>query len=80
MGKRCLKETNTQATIRDNIVNVCALLDDVHVSFTHTDKDKADKTFSFAFFKVMRSDGSIISDGQHRLYVYKVSMTTPMIV
>jgi len=40
-----------------------------------TDKDKADKTFSFAFFKVMRSDGSIISDGQHKLYVYKVSMT-----
>ncbi|XP_065900793.1 dedicator of cytokinesis protein 2-like [Dysidea avara] len=49
----------------------------VHLRFTfrhlakNENKDKADKTFSFAFFKVMRSDGSIISDGQHRLYVYK---------
>ena len=38
----------------------------------YTDKDKAEKTFLFGYFKVMRADGSIISDGHHKLFVYKV--------
>ena len=39
--------------------------------FIRTDKDKADKTFSFAFLKIMNPDGSIIQDGQYELCVYK---------
>ena len=35
-------------------------------------KDKSEKTFAFAFMKIMRDDGSIVPDGQHELYVYKV--------
>ena len=35
------------------------------------DKDKAEKTFSFAFLKIMNPDGSIIQDGQYELCVYK---------
>lgn len=41
--------------------------------FLHTAKDKSEKTFAFAFMKIMRDDGSIIPDGSHDLYVYKVS-------
>ncbi len=36
-------------------------------------KDKADKTFAFAYMKIMKEDGSIIQDGSQQLYVYKVS-------
>lgn len=50
----------------------CTLLTAVFLlCFICTDKDKADKTFSFAFLKIMNPDGSIIRDGQHELCVYK---------
>ena len=37
-------------------------------------KDKAEKTFAFSFLKLMKEDGSIVCDGQHELYVYKVGV------
>ena len=45
-------------------------------------RDKAEKSFSFAYMKIMNNDGSIISDGTHELYVYEViciSMVTNVI-
>ena len=35
-------------------------------------KEKPDKTFAFAYLKIMKEDGSIVHDGSHELYVYKV--------
>ena len=35
-------------------------------------KEKADKTFAFSYLKIMKEDGSIVQDGSHELYVYKV--------
>ena len=37
-------------------------------------KDKSEKTFAFTFMKMMKDDGSIIRDGPHDLYVYKVGV------
>ena len=37
-------------------------------------KDKLEKTFSFAYIKIMQEDGSIIPDGTHDLNMYKVTM------
>lgn len=37
-------------------------------------KDKSEKTFAFTFLKIMRDDGSIIPDGPHELFVYKVGV------
>ena len=54
------------------------MLPDTHlrITFRHVAKnesrDKADKTFAFTFLKIMNDDGSIIKDGLHELYVYKV--------
>lgn len=31
-----------------------------------------DKTFAFSYLKLMKDDGSIIPDGTHELFVYKV--------
>lgn len=39
-------------------------------------RDKSEKTFAFAYMKIMRDDGSIIPDGQHELYIYKVGVVT----
>ena len=39
--------------------------------FVCADKNKEDKTFSFAFLKIMNPDGSIVQDGQYELCVYK---------
>ena len=38
------------------------------------DKDKADKTFVFAFMKIMNEDGSILQDGTHELCMYKTCL------
>ena len=35
-------------------------------------KNKMDKTFAFSYMKLMKDDGSIIPDGTHELFVYKV--------
>ena len=35
-------------------------------------KEKEDKTFAFAYLKIMKDGGSIVQDGSHELYVYKV--------
>jgi hypothetical protein len=47
----------------------------VRLTFRHLAKneksDKADKTFAFAFLKVMTPDGSIVPDGTHELCTYK---------
>ena len=37
-------------------------------------KEKAEKTFAFTYMNIMKDDGSIIKDGIHEFYVYKVSM------
>ena len=31
-----------------------------------------DKTFAFSYMKLMKDNGSIIPDGTHELFVYKV--------
>ena len=38
----------------------------------HTAKEKAEKTFGFTYMNIMKDDGSIIRDGIHEFYVYKV--------
>jgi hypothetical protein len=47
----------------------------LRIVFRHLAKDesreKAEKSFSFAYMKVMKDDGSIIRDGPHELYVYE---------
>ena len=43
-------------------------------------KEKAEKTFAFTYMNIMKDDGSIIKDGIHEFYVYKVCgrpFTTP---
>lgn len=56
-------------------------LPDTHlrISFRHVakneSKDKAEKTFSYTHMKIMKEDGSIIEDGLHELYVYKVRVS-----
>lgn len=35
-------------------------------------KDKMEKTFAFSYIKLMKDDGSIIPNGTHELFVYKV--------
>ena len=44
--------------------------------YISTDKKKMDKTFAFSYLKLMREDGSILPDGTHELFVYKVIITT----
>ena len=39
-------------------------------------KEKAEKSFAFAYLKVMNDNGSIISDGSHELLVYEVIITS----
>ena len=39
-------------------------------------KDKPEKSFAFAYLKVMNDNGSIISDGTHELLVYEVIITS----
>ncbi len=56
------------------------MLPDSHlrITFRHVAKnesrDKAEKTFAFTYLKIMNDDGSIIKDGLHELYVYKVGV------
>ena len=37
-----------------------------------TAREKVEKSFSFAYMKIMKDDGSIIEDGTHDLFVYEV--------
>ncbi len=50
----------------------------LRITFRHVAKnesrDKAEKTFAFTYLKIMNDDGSIIKDGLHELYVYKVGV------
>ncbi len=56
------------------------MLPDSHlrIAFRHVAKNelknKAEKTFAFTYLKIMNDDGSIIKDGLHELYVYKVGV------
>lgn len=47
----------------------------VLTSFQNSEREKADKTFGFAFESLMRADGTTICDSTHDLCVYKVSLT-----
>lgn len=39
----------------------------------HAAKEKVEKTFAFTYMNIMKDDGSIIRDGVHEFYVYKVN-------
>jgi hypothetical protein len=47
----------------------------LRISFRHVakneGKDKMEKTFAFAYLKIMKDDGAIFPDGLHELFVYK---------
>lgn len=42
-------------------------------SLSLTAREKAEKTFAFTYMNIMKDDGSIIRDGLHEFYVYKVT-------